>query len=112
MEHIMDLPLFWQLQLKGYRGYNLSDFKRAGSLGWEFPRRYLKLEVSGFEPDFVSNFPGFEAREGSLSHALLCQFVGGFSFLLYILNLVESLLESWKEGLSEEWVGLWFISHD
>ena len=80
--------------------------------GQEFPRGYLEFEVSGFKPDFVSNFPGFDVREGSLSHALLCQFVGGFSFFLCVLNLIELLLESWKEGLSEGWIGSWFISHD
>ena len=72
----------------------MSDFEGASSLGQEFPRRYLELEVSGFMPDFVSNFPGFEAREGLLSYVFLCQFVGGFSFLPCILNLVELLLKS------------------
>ena len=90
----------------------MSDFERASLLGQEFPRRYLELEVSDFEPDFVSNFLGLEAREGLLSHVLLCQFVGGFSFLPCVLNLVESLLKSWKEGSFKGWVGLWFISHD
>ena len=90
----------------------MSDFKGASSFGQELPRGYLEFEVSGFKPDFVSNFSGFEAREGSLSHMLLCQFVGSFGFLLCILNLIESLLQSWKEGLSERWVGLWFISHN
>ena len=90
----------------------MSDFKGADLLGQEFSRRYLELEVSGFEPDFVSNFPGFELREGSLSHALLCQFVGSFGFLPCVLNLVESLFKSWKEGLFKGWIGSWFISHD
>ena len=46
------------------------------------------------------------------ANMLLCQFVGSFSFLLYILNLIELLLESWKEGLSKGWIGSWFISHN
>ena len=90
----------------------MSDFKETCLFGREFPRGYLEFEVSGFKPNFVSNFPGFEVREGSLSYMLLCQFVGSFSFLLYILNLIELLLESWKEGLSKGWVGSWFISHN
>ena len=90
----------------------MSDFKGASSFGQELPRGYLEFEVSGFKPDFVSNFPGFEAREGSFSHALLCQFVSGFGFLPCIFDLIELLLRSWKEGLSEEWVGLWFVSHN
>ena len=51
-------------------------------------------------------------EEGLFSHALLYQFVGSFSFLPCILNLVESLFKSWKEGSSKGWIGLWFISHD
>ena len=72
----------------------------------------MELEVSGFEPDLIFDFPGFEVREGLFLYMSSCEFVGSFSFLLYVLNLVESLLKSWKEGSSEEWVGLWFISHD
>ena len=90
----------------------MGDFEGAGLFGQEFPRGYLEFEVSDFQPDFVSNFSGFEAREGLFSHVLLHQFVGSFGFLPYILNLIESLLESWKEGFSKGWVGLWFISHD
>ena len=32
--------------------------------GQEFPGGYLELKVSGFELDLVSDFPGFEVREG------------------------------------------------
>ena len=38
------------------------------------------------------------------------KFMGSFGFLPCILNLVELLLNSWKKGLSEGWVGSWFIS--
>ena len=72
----------------------------------------MKFEVFDFEPDLISNFPGFEVIEGLFSHALLCQFVGGFGFLPCIFNLVESLLKSWKEGSSKRWVGSWFIPHN
>ena len=64
----------------------------------------MELEVSGFEPDFVFNFPGFEVREGLFSHVLLCQFVGSFGLRLCGFDLVESLLKNWKKGLSEGWV--------
>ena len=36
MEHVMNLPLFLQLQSEGYGGYNLGDFKGAGSLAQSF----------------------------------------------------------------------------
>ena len=62
----------------------------------------MKLKVSGLKPDFVFDFPGFDMREGSFLHLLLYKFVGSFGFFLYVLNLVESLLESWKEGSSKE----------
>ena len=90
----------------------MCDFKGAGSFDKEFPGGYLKLKVSGFEPYLVSDFPGFEVGEGSFLHSLLCEFVGSFGFLLCVLNLIESLLKSWKEGSSEGWVELWFISHN
>ena len=90
----------------------MCDFEGASSFGQEFPGEYLEFEVSGFEPDLVSNFPGFETGEGLFLHALLCKFVGSFGFLPCILNLVELLLESWKEGSSKRWIGLWFVSHD
>ena len=89
----------------------MCDFKGAGLFSQEFPGGYLELEISGFKPDLVSDFPGFEVR-GLFLHMLLCKFVGSFGFLLCVLNLVESLLKSWKEGSSEEWVGLWFMFHD
>ena len=82
----------------------MGDFKGVGLFCREFLGRYLEFEVSCFKPDFVSDFPGFEAREGSFLHALLCQFVGSLGLLPCILNLVELLLESQKEGLSEGWV--------
>ena len=90
----------------------MCDFKGVSLFGREFPGRYLKLEICDLEPDLVFNFPGYEAGEGSFFHVLLYEFVDRFSFLLCILNLVVSLLKSWKEGSSEGWVGLEFISHD
>ena len=50
-------------------------------------------------------------EEGLFLHVLLDKFVGCFSFLPCFLNLIELLLESWKEGSSKEWVGPGFISH-
>ena len=67
----------------------MCDFKGAGAFGREFSGWYLEFKVSGFEPDFVSDFPGFEVREGSFLHVLLGKFMGGFSFLLSILNLLS-----------------------
>ena len=72
----------------------MCNLKGASVFGQEFPGGYLELKVSGFELDLVSDFPGFEVREGSFLHLLLYEFVGGFSFLPCILNLVESLVES------------------
>ena len=63
MEYVVDLPLFWWLQLKGYRGYDLGDFKGASLFCQEFPRRYLEFEVSCFKPDFVSDFPSLKQKK-------------------------------------------------
>ena len=71
----------------------MCDFKGASSFGREFPGGYLEFEISGFEPDFISNFSRFEVSEGLFLHALMSEFVGGFSFLSCVLNLVESLLK-------------------
>ena len=90
----------------------MCDLKGASAFGREFPGWYLKFEVSGLKPDFVLNFPGFEVGNGPFLHSFLCKFVGGFGFLLCILNLIKLLLESWKEGSSKGWVGPGFISHD
>ena len=72
----------------------MCDFEGAGAFGRGFPGWYLKFEISGLKPDFVPKFPGFEAGEDPFLHALLGEFVGSFSFLPYVPNLVESLLKS------------------
>ena len=90
----------------------MHNFKGANLFGGDFPSWYLELEISGLKPDFVSNFPGFEVEKGLFLHVLLGEFVGSFGFLLCILNLIELLLESWKEGSSEGWIRSEFISYN
>ena len=72
----------------------MHDFKGASLFVGEFPRWYLEFEISNLEPDFISNFPRFEAGEGLFLHVLLGKFVGKFGFLPCILNLVELLFKS------------------
>ena len=79
-------------------GYHVSQRLKWWE-GWQGEKRQ---GVPGIcNTDLISDFLKFEAGESLSFHVLLCELMGSFGFLPCILNLVELLLKSWKEGSSE-----------
>ena len=66
MEHVMDAPGLWKVELIHHWRYFLNDLKRSESPGRKLARRF-QMEVSGIQPNLIANFELF-IGESRLSH--------------------------------------------
>ena len=68
------------------------------------------MEVGHLEPDLVSHFPWGEVPGDSLLHDLLSCFISSDGFFSGFFKGSHAVFQCWNKGLSQERVGLGFIS--
>lgn len=102
MKHRVDLPGLWQLQLIVEHVQYFLDDKRSFVFGHQLPVGIGEFEVSAVYPDLFSLLEWDKGLCDSLAHDLPCKFVGCQGFVSSLLDIGESVLESWVVGV---WIG-------
>ena len=70
------------------------------SFGGEFPRGVFKMEMSCFEPQLISYFPGDESVSRSGCHEFSGQFMSSQGFFSGLIEDSKSSFEGREEGFS------------
>ena len=111
MEDTMHLPGWREAKVIGIRGDNLRDLKRAFSMKGQFLGREVDLQVMRVKPDLCSYFPRGELHSNPFFFCLSCLSMSSGSLFASSIEKFKSFVESRKECISKQGIGLELEAH-